>query len=187
MSSPLTLSTRIVDFYIGTSPDHRGRYLREILEWPDTELERVHDYIQWLFPLPERSGFNVSAPMLDGQAIQEFRSRPDLQRNMRGSFLRMLAFYGLKIVESCPPTIRHAPSFTERSKNWLTASNHNHLRITRILKSMQTLGLETEATAFFNCLADIYGKDSGKDFPRISGETFHFWKLAAHQTLERHG
>jgi hypothetical protein len=83
----------------------------------------------------------------DRQTIQEFRSRPDLQRNMRDSFLRMLAFYGLETIESNPPTVRRAPSFTERSGNWLTANNHNHLRVTRILKSMRTLGLETQATA----------------------------------------
>ena len=164
------------------SPDHRGRYLREILEWPDTALESVHDYIQWLFPLSERSGFNANAPVLDRETIQEFRSRPDLQRNMRVSFLRMLAFYGLEIVESNPPTVKRAPSFSERSENWLTASNHNH-RIKRILTSLRTLGLEGEAAAFFNCLADIYGEEKSKDYPGISDETFRFWQSAVRTGL----
>jgi Opioid growth factor receptor (OGFr) conserved region len=97
---------------------------------------------------------------------------------MRVSFLRMLAFYGLEIVESCPPTVRRAPSFAARSNNWLVASNHNHLRVTRILKSMWTLGLETEATAFFNCLADIYSEEAARDSPGISDETFRFWQSA---------
>jgi hypothetical protein len=55
----------ILGFYSGVEPDHRGRYLHEIQKWPDDQLESVHDYIQWLFPLPERSGFNVSAPVLN--------------------------------------------------------------------------------------------------------------------------
>ncbi len=90
----------------------------------------------------------------------------------------MLGFYGLEIVESCPLTVRRAPSFAVRTENWLTANNHNHLRITRILKSMRTLGLETEATAFFNCLVDIYREESAKDFPGISEETLRFWQAA---------
>src|SRR6202023_1155348 len=102
---------QILEFYAGATPDHRGRYLDEILKWSDDELERVHDYIQWLFPLPERSGFNANAPVLDARTIEEFRSRPDLQRNMRGAFLRMLAFYGLEIVEPRPPTVSRAPAF----------------------------------------------------------------------------
>ena len=73
----------IIDFYAGAGPDHQGRYLTEILKWSDDQLESVHDYIQWLFPLPERSGFNMNAPVLDERTIQEFRVRPDLQRNLR--------------------------------------------------------------------------------------------------------
>ena len=177
---PLTPNSGIVDFYTGTSPDHRGRYLREILDSPDGELERVHDYIQWLFPLAERSGFNVNAPMLDGQTIREFHSRPDLQRNLRASFLRMLAFYGLEIIESHPPLVRRAPFFKDRAGNWLKPSNHNHLRVTRILKSLRILGLEREATAFFDCLADIYNEQATQSTPCISGETFRFWQSAVH-------
>jgi Opioid growth factor receptor (OGFr) conserved region len=174
------MTHRILAFYSGAGADHRGRHLREILEWSDDELERVHDYIQWLFPLPERSGFNVNAPTLDEQSIQAFQSRADLQQNLRASFIRMLAFYGLEVVvESCRPTVRRAPSFTKRSENWLRAGNHNHLRITRILKSLRILALEREALAFFELLADIYNLEMGKSSPRISDETFRFWKSAA--------
>jgi hypothetical protein len=169
---------KIVEFYTGAVPDHRGRHLSEILKWSNDDLERVHDYIQWLFPLPERSGFNVNAPLLDAQTIQEFRSHPNIQRNMRASFVRMLGFFGLELVDLCPPTVRRAASFTERSDDWLTASNHNHLRITRILKSLRILGLEAEAAAFFDCLADIYDEELAKDFPGISDETLRFWQCA---------
>lgn len=43
---------RIIGFYSGQQADHRGRQLHEIQSWPDGKLETVHDYIQWLFPLP---------------------------------------------------------------------------------------------------------------------------------------
>lgn len=52
---------RLVSFYAGASPDDSGRYLRDTHIWPDDRLERTHDYIQWLFPLREQSGFKVSA------------------------------------------------------------------------------------------------------------------------------
>jgi hypothetical protein len=60
--------------------------LREIQEWPDDQLESVPDYIQWLFPLPEPSGFNVAAPALTRESIRDFLARPDLQENLRVSF-----------------------------------------------------------------------------------------------------
>src|ERR1700724_2057723 len=63
--SPVANNIQIIGFYSGTEPDHRGRYVHEIQAWPDDQLEAIHDYIQWLFPLPERSGFNVAAPVLN--------------------------------------------------------------------------------------------------------------------------
>ncbi len=86
----------IIDFHSGSATDDRGRYLREIQHWPDERLEFVHDFIQWMFPLIEPSGVNPSAPVLDRPTILTFRSRPELMRNLRASFLRMLRFYGLE-------------------------------------------------------------------------------------------
>ena len=48
-------SSRIVDFYAGVAPDHRGRSLAQLQSQSLSALETNHDYIQWLFPLPERS------------------------------------------------------------------------------------------------------------------------------------
>ena len=44
-------NTRFIGFYSGEEPDHRGRYLHEIQEWPDDQLEAVHDFIQLAFPI----------------------------------------------------------------------------------------------------------------------------------------
>jgi len=60
-------STSLVAFYDGTGTDERGRTLEQILEWRATRLEQSHDYIQTLFPLPEASGVNFSAPLIDKQ------------------------------------------------------------------------------------------------------------------------
>jgi len=90
------LNSPIIGFYSGTEPDHSGRYVHEIQQWADDQLEAVHDYVQWLFPLPEPSGFNLAAPVLNRESIQAFRARPDLQEKLRVSFLRMMNFYGLE-------------------------------------------------------------------------------------------
>jgi hypothetical protein len=172
--------THLLGFYAGTRHDDRGRFLREIHRWPDHKLEQTHDYIQWLFPLAERSGFNPEAPILDTKTIREFRSRLELRRNVQSSFRRMLAFYGMESQEAGELRVTRSVSFAERSENWLTPSNHNHLRITRILKSLRLLGLEAEAAAFFECLANIYRLESAKATPRISEETFTYWQAAAH-------
>jgi hypothetical protein len=171
-------NSRIIAFYSGTQPDHRGRFLREIQEWPDDQLESVHDYIQWLFPLPERSGFNMAAPVLTREDIQEFRTNPDLQGTLRVSFLRMMNFYGFAARSGKHITVTRAPHFAAKATGWLSPGNHNHLRITRILKCLTVLGLEVEAKEFFECLAEIYKDEQNKPLPAISDETMLYWREA---------
>ena len=141
-------------------------------------MESVHDYIQWLFPLPERSGFNVSAPVLTREDIQEFRTRTDLQETLRVSFLRMMNFYGFESQSGEQITITRAPNFEAKAKGWLSSSNHNHLRITRILRCLTVLGLEAEAKDFFGCLAEVYKDEQNKPLPAISEETMEYWREA---------
>ena len=64
----------IVDFYSGKTKDSSGRTLMEIHAWGYDELEKIHDYIQWLFPLPEPSQYNPLAPVLDAEQIAIFQT-----------------------------------------------------------------------------------------------------------------
>src|ERR1022692_1897101 len=93
------LMSRLVDFYRGVKTDIEGRHLNDILDWPDDDLEAVHDFIQWLFPLPEPSGFNPDAPLLTEADIAAFKSDPVLQANLMKSFERILTFLGLALSE----------------------------------------------------------------------------------------
>jgi hypothetical protein len=52
------LPASILTFYQGQSPDSSGRMIETIWSWDYQKLEYTHDYIQWLFPLKEKSRFN---------------------------------------------------------------------------------------------------------------------------------
>ncbi|MDQ6942344.1 MAG: opioid growth factor receptor-related protein [Candidatus Eremiobacteraeota bacterium] len=165
----------IVRFYEGTAPDSEGRYIEQILRFDDRALERTHDYIQWLFPTPQRSAFNPDAPPLDDSAIAEFRARPELQTALRRSLNRMLGFYGL---EWDGGAIRRGTSFGNHD-GWLQVGDHNHLRLTRILNSLRTLGDEEAARELFRCLATIYDDERRRGRTAISETTYCFWRDAA--------
>jgi hypothetical protein len=91
----------------------------------------------------------------------------------------MLKFYGFEAKADPGWIVERAANFGERSKNWLTPYNHNHLRITRIIKSLRALGLEAEAAAFFEALAQIYHSPEFEG--KISPVTFEYWQSAALQ------
>src|SRR5688572_4686580 len=97
--------SKLVRFYRGEAPDAQGRLLKDILAWNDEQLEEVHDFIQWLFPLREPSQFNAQAPLLTQDDIAAFHSEPVLHANLRRSLERFLGFLGLafageKVVEA---------------------------------------------------------------------------------------
>jgi hypothetical protein len=169
-------ATPIRRFYAGTGTDHAGRSVADIQLWDDESLERVHDYIQWLFPLPEASGFNPHAPLLTAADIAAFRSEPALRAALRASFGRILAFYGFSLEQDVVILLENEEL---RRRNWCSASNHNFLRISRILRSLTLLGLEAEAAAF---LARLEQLQSGGAAAVIGPMTARFWRSAVHSS-----
>ena len=161
----------LLDFYRGLGTDTEGRRLEDILAWPDDDMEEVHDFIQWLFPLPETSQYNPDAPLLTMKDIAAFKCDPILQANLRKSFERILAFLGLSLSER---KVTEGPSFKARVADAWASPNHNWLRISRILRSLTLLGMATQAQALYEWLDATY---TSRKFP-ISADTFRYWTEA---------
>ncbi len=176
--SQLNRSTALlIPFYLGEQRDIEGRTIQEIWAWDFEELECVHDYIQWLFPLPEQSSFNPDAPIVTAEIIQAFQTEPRLRRNLLRSSALMLNFYGLQSQEVRGNiTVTRSGAYPNRKQEWICLFDHNYLRITRILKCLMTLGLEQYAQAFYDCLTQIYREERD----RIGSETFKYWTDAVH-------
>jgi hypothetical protein len=167
----------LLRFYRLEDTDARGRTLPDILAWDDERLESVHDYIQWLFPLPEPSAFNPSAPILSEPTIRAFQRDAALRARLAQVLARMLAFYGLAQPSAASGRVEIEPAgdFREKSRGWLRAGNHNHLRLTRILTSLRLLGLDDQSRALFACLERIAGEHPHA----ISATTLAYWRKAA--------
>jgi hypothetical protein len=251
VSSKSSSTPLIIAFYDPEirAADAHGRTQDQILSWNDSQLERCHNYIQMLFPLPEGSPFNWEAPVIDREVMIAFRSRDELRDGLRKSFERILEFYGFTtsttpVAEENddkedgtdrksmsteteedtapqstsdvdpPPTITHAaaptdtnttspdspssttsvsapkhvptpyhitrgPNFPRNSRNWAIRSDHNHLRITRILRCLRVLGLQTESDAFFAALKRVFEDPE----IRISETSMRFWRRAVERPL----
>ena len=120
-------------FLEGQGTDHAGRTLEAVLAFDDAELERRHDFIQWLFPLPEPSRAVPGSPVLASADIAALRASAAAQANLRRAGERMLAFYAA-------------------TSAWRAPFDHNHLRITRIIRSLRLLAGDAAADGFRNAL-----------------------------------
>jgi hypothetical protein len=161
----------LVAFYRGEAADYQGRTLHDIWSWDDRRLEDRHDYIQVLFPLPEESRFNARAPLLDDATLARFRTDDVIRANLLQSFRMMLRFYGFRLDEKTGAVVE-AENFAERAGQWLWPGNHNHLRITRILRCLTLCGLQDQAAAFLKALLALPGQD------RITSESRRYWRDA---------
>lgn len=125
MSGP----SAITAFLEGEGPDARGRTLFDVLAMDNAALERNHDFIQWLFPLREPSRAVPDAPVLTNAEVEAIRDSGMAQIALAAATDRMDAFY----------TATH---------DWLMPNDHNHLRITRIIRSLRLMVGDDEADAF---------------------------------------
>lgn len=186
--------TMLVRFYDPEvkGADEQGRTLDYILSWNDATLERCHNYIQTLFPLPEPSGVFDNVPLVTMEIRQQFKNRPELRENLITAFNRMLSFYGLEYqkvqgsddsVDWNPNTdlkrvITQAENWETAAPRWVVPRNHNHLRITRIIRSLRVLGCKEEAHAL-HCFLE-----EDKDVLEIvSKQSRDFWTRAADNKL----
>jgi hypothetical protein len=142
-------------YLTGEGADGRGRRIEDVLGFSDEALERSHDYVQWLFPLPTRSMAQPGAPVLSPADIAAIRADGRALANLRRAAARMLRFY-------------------EATDDWLTWSDHNHLRISRILQSLRLLTCEADATAFYRAILDRHASAGSPIDPR----NLAYWKRA---------
>jgi hypothetical protein len=168
-------SNPLIDFYCRSGTDHRGRRFVDMIGMDDAQLERTHDYIQWLFPTVMVSPFNPDAPSLDATAATRLRADPVAQVRLREALLRLLAFYGLELDDSDPadPEVMPGPAFDARSRTWLIPGNHNYRRLTRVLASLIVLGRRPLADALFRCLESLYRNRHGGE---IGDRAISHWR-----------
>src|ERR1700754_4523603 len=116
----------VLAFLEGEGVDGRGRSIFEVLAFDDAALERHHDFIQWLFPLTERASAVPDAPFLTPGEALAIHDSSMAQCTLAAATDRMTAFY-------------------RATDHWLVPSDHNHLRITRIIRALRLLRGDEEA------------------------------------------
>ena len=142
----------MLNYLNGKQPDIYNRYLEDIWKMSDKEIESVHNFIQWIFPLNERSGVNPDAPILTHQDIIDIKKSNIAQQNMKKSADWFLGFL-------------------TRNLYWICQSNHNHLRITRAIKSLRLIHSNEEAEKFKNSIMSLNQGNENK----INPISLEFW------------
>ena len=128
----------VLHFLEGAIPDGRGRTLSMIMAFDDQGIESTHDFIQWIFPLDEPSRSHPGAPVLDLFEIEEIKSSDVALENLMQS---ADWYFG----------------FLQRHDHWIRQYDHNHLRISRAIKSLRLLVSDEVADRYKAAILDFLG------------------------------
>jgi len=156
-------ASAIVQFYTTVGRDSQNRTLDHILQCNDAAWEIYHDYIQWVFPLHEISGFSHDAQILTESDVALLSSSPTARANMARSITRWREFLGIS-----------SPKARDKWADWATERNHNLLRITRSIRSIRLFGMEEEARALYEDVMQVSNERPGA----ISQHTLAYWHRA---------
>src|SRR6056300_1424205 len=113
----MKVESRILAFLLWSGPDSLGRRLSDIWAFSDTEIERTHNFIQWIFPLAEPSLSVPGSPTLTSCDIAVLR----LSDAAKTSIVKSGDWY---------------TAFLSKNPHWKARYDHNHLRVTRAIKSL---------------------------------------------------
>ena len=166
-STTLTFDGTIDDF-------HQAFNTRDAFSYG--QLEGRHDYIQWLFPSPERSRFNSGSYPLAAAEAEAIANDPAAKARLLKSYQLILDFWGFEMKDEetgelrrklnvvtaeaagggtdahqlakCPPEATCAARF----RNLNTPGNHNFMRISRILNCLNACGFGHFAKPFLSSL-----------------------------------
>ena len=112
------------DFYLNNLPGPHGLAFRQCLKYGDLDKTGRHDYFQWLFPLPTESGFNKKAPTLDEELKAFILSRTEIIEKITMAAEIYMSY--LWVLRDC-------------KKSWPNPTDHNNLRISRLLRCLNLL------------------------------------------------
>lgn len=107
--------TQLTEFLLSDGKIPNGNTFGQIMNQHFDVFESSHDQIQWMFPLPEPSKFQPNAPVLTLAEFHELK----------------IGYFHLDRLVSAK---RFMLEFLGNYKSWMTMSDHNHLRISRVIK-----------------------------------------------------
>ena len=142
-------------FLRNEGPDFKGRFLSHIWNFNDNQIESKHDFIQVVFPLNKPSQAVFHGLYLDNEiVINKIRNDKQISKNIifsKNWFIK----------------------FLKRNYCWMSYSDHNQLRITRVIECLRLLVSDYEANLFYSEIMKMLGTEN-----EVNKSTLHFWSKA---------
>ncbi|KAG0131890.1 hypothetical protein HOY82DRAFT_323721 [Tuber indicum] len=128
----------------------------EILCYPDATLETDQLFMQLLFPIDSTPRFDPSISLMPTGLRRAMTTTPALVGCFMLGVRRIMAFWGFEfrgLSSTGRPLWRLVPNFLPANHAWTRRVNHNHHRVTRLIRCMHLIGGSRGARSIYRCIA----------------------------------
>jgi len=166
----------LLDFYRQKPVKYQDRdiVITEFWNFSNDELESAHDYVQWLFPI-EKTGMSP-APVMTKNTAAVMTSDAEIKKNILRSLDIFLKFMGYTRVNNPKCDLVRNADFEKRAKNWIIDNTHNHLRMTRLLKFLKYINLDSCTESLFAEFTKLKADKKYENY--IPKNAFKYWQKA---------
>lgn len=151
--------------------------LEQFQTYSDDDVERVHDFVQILFPTDSQSQAQPGAPYLSPEDMARMYQDKKFKSSAKQALEKMLAFYGL----AYNPDNMQMERLKDREENYKKyfvrggSGQHNWMRLTRILRFLELMCWDEEKCALANQLQEMQ-KEIPVELDKRYKNSLRFWK-----------
>ncbi len=140
-----------------------------VVDFTDEEIEKYHDFIQWIFPTSQPSSVNWRAPIIDAHFAAMLHSNPCALQNYCKSCRRYLRYMDF----DCNGEGNINIHTYRGDRPFYGLPYHNFLRMTRMLQSLRETGHPQCSANLFAQMMTILR--ATPDHP-VSNTTIAYWQ-----------
>ncbi len=144
--------------WLSGKPNRAQMQVQDVLDASVSKIEEVHNWVQWAFPLPEPSRAVINTPTASVKELMAQGSDPVLSPQIDLLFQKYMWFLG-------------------ETSDWKSRSDHNWLRITRIIRCQFLRGKIEDAQKLYSYALKECAHLQGN--PAFERATNH-WNAAVH-------
>ena len=165
-------NSTFIDFYCNNGENGDNLSFYDVLGLSNAEMESRHNWVQWAFPTKTISAFNKDVPVLSRRTWQILRKNSEAKIRFYSILNKTLKFLGMA-------TGHNYEIAQIECKDWFfNRSDHNRLRITRIIESCVLFGRRDIALSLFRLFLNL-SRDNPHNF---TFDNLNHWYNAAYHT-----
>lgn len=152
--------------------------LLEVLRYSDATIENDSSFFQCLFPVDSIPGYNPPLPPIPADFEHAVASTPGFALSLTLGVRRVMRFWGFQFrgkSSTGRPLWRLAPDFVVANHGWTQRVDHNHQRVTHVIRSLRLIGAPRTARSVYRCMTRAIRE---RGFP-VREQTRRLWRRQA--------